>query len=56
MLIEFKSFIFEITLNWLYIQVPFIGALFVGKGLPTVFDRWSEVKRSEKVKSIKISV
>ncbi|WP_156900652.1 hypothetical protein [Maridesulfovibrio bastinii] len=49
MLIEFKSFIFEITLNWLYIQVPFIGALFVGKGLPTVFDWWSEVKQTKAI-------
>lgn len=49
MLIHVKSFVFEITHNFVFIQVPFIGALFVGKGLPTVFDRWSVVKQTKAI-------
>jgi hypothetical protein len=49
MLIHVKSFVFEITRNSVFIQVPFIGALFVGKGLPTVFDRWSVVRKTSSI-------
>ncbi|MGE4193308.1 MAG: hypothetical protein AB7E51_07960 [Pseudodesulfovibrio sp.] len=56
MLIQVRRFIFEITHNSVFIQVPYIGALFVGAGLPTVFDRWSEVRRFDCEKSLKISV
>ena len=49
MQIHVKSFVFEITHNSVFIQVPFIGALFVGEGLPTVFDWWEKVKQTKAI-------
>ncbi len=39
------DFVFEITGNFVFIQIPYIGALFTGIDLPTVFDSWSAIKR-----------
>lgn len=40
----FSRFRFEIGRNSLYVCVPFVGALWVGGGMPACWDSWATLR------------